>query len=265
MDFDQIALRYEQDSLVQKSAAERLFDILAIGGSEDVLDLGCGTGNLTRKIRGITAGRVVGVDPAAGMVREAQAGSAGLVIDHEVKGVEELDFAEEFDVIFCNSAFQWFRHPAASLDKCRRSLRTGGRIGIQAPARAVYSPNFVAAVGEVAADPRTRDTFATFRPPWGFLETADDYRQLFAAAGFAVPFATIAEEKSIHPPEEVVTIFESGAAAGYLNPDCYGAPLDEGYCAAFREIVRTAFACQARGDGLVELIFNRVYLVGVRE
>ncbi len=86
-----------------------------------------------------------------------------------------------------------------------------------------------------------------------------------SAAGFAVPFATIAEEKSLHPPEEVVAIFESGAAAGYLNPGCYGAPLDNGYFDAFREIVRAAFACQAREDGMVELLFNRVYLVGVRE
>ncbi|MBT1074970.1 class I SAM-dependent methyltransferase [Geobacter grbiciae] len=265
MDFDRIAQRYERDSLVQKSAAERLFAILAIGGNEDVLDLGCGVGNLTRKIRGMTTGGVAGVDPAAGMVREAWAGNAGLDIALEVMAAEELAFAGEFDVIFCNSAFQWFTGPAMALNGCRRALRPGGRIGIQAPARSAYSPNFVAAIDDVATDPRTRETFATFHSPWFFLESVDDYRRLFEAAGFTVPFVTISEEKSYHHPQEVITIFESGAAAGYLNPGCYDAPLSEAYRAAFREIVRAAFTRQSREDGLVELVFNRVYLVGVRE
>ncbi len=264
MDFDLIAERYERDSLVQKSAAERLFTLLAIRGSEDVLDLGCGTGNLTGKIRGMTTGRVLGVDPAEGMVRQARANSAGLDINYEIKRADELDFTEEFDVIFCNSAFQWFKDPALAVKKCHKALRPGGRVGIQAPARMVYSPNFISAVGEVASDSRTRETYATFRSPWFFLESTDDYERLFTEADFAIPFATIAEEKSLHTPEEILTIFKSGAAAGYLNPDCYGASFDQGYCAAFLSIVHSAFSQQARTDGLVELVFNRIYLVGVR-
>jgi hypothetical protein len=40
----EIAKRYRETSLVQQSAAETLFRLLAIGGSEDVLDVGCGSG-----------------------------------------------------------------------------------------------------------------------------------------------------------------------------------------------------------------------------
>ena len=70
-DFTEIAGRYERDSLVQKAAAEVLISMLEIGPREDVLDLGCGTGHLTERLSEITAGRVVGIDPAAGMVAQA--------------------------------------------------------------------------------------------------------------------------------------------------------------------------------------------------
>jgi trans-aconitate 2-methyltransferase len=56
-EFSEIAKRYRETSLVQQSAAETLFRLLAIGGSEDVLDVGCGTGNLTKKIRVATSGQ----------------------------------------------------------------------------------------------------------------------------------------------------------------------------------------------------------------
>lgn len=58
VDFSNIADKYEGYSSVQKSAAEVLLKLLEIGGNEDVLDLGCGVGSLTRRIREITKGKV---------------------------------------------------------------------------------------------------------------------------------------------------------------------------------------------------------------
>jgi len=262
-DFSEIAARYERDSLIQKSAAEKLFGLLAIGGDDDVLDLGCGTGNLTRKIRGMTGGRVVGVDPREGMAREA-ANQAGAGISHVDMGAEELGFENEFDVIFCNSAFQWFRDPQAALRNCFSTLRKGGRMGIQAPARQAYCPNFLSAIERVALDCRTRETFAGFTPPWLFLETAAEYESLFANAGFTVPFAKIEELKTQHTTDEVLTIFESGAAAGYLNQAFYNSRIDDAYGEYFRKILKEAFAGQAGEHGYVELVFNRIYLLAVK-
>ena len=97
--------------MVQKSAAEVLLKLLEIRDNDDVLDLGCGVGNLTRKIREITKGKVVGIDPSEGMIREAIEKSIGLDITFEVKSAEELNYGNYFNVIFCNSSFQWFREP----------------------------------------------------------------------------------------------------------------------------------------------------------
>ncbi len=263
-DFTEIAARYERDSFIQKSAAEKLLGLIDIKRDDRVLDLGCGTGNLTRKIKAMTGGNVVGVDPSTGMISEAENGRQGLNITYDVKTAEELDYRERFSVIFCNSAFQWFRDVDRALMNCNTALVKGGRMGIQAPAKKVYCPNFVKAIDEVAHDPRTAKTFSGFRSPWIFLDKKEEYSSLFEQAGFTVPFAVIEEIKTLHKPDEVVTIFESGAAAGYLNQAFYETPVNEAYSGAFREIVKESFHRQVNGTGRVELTFNRIYLLAVK-
>jgi trans-aconitate methyltransferase len=263
-DFTNIAARYEQDSVIQKSAAEKLMGLLDIRRRDDVLDLGCGTGALAREIRLMTDGNVVGVDSSAGMIREAESGQQSMDIIYDVKTAEELDYRDKFTAIVCNSAFQWFRDSGRALRNCHAALKKGGRMGIQAPAKKVYCPNFVKAMGAVATDARTSATFAEFTAPWLFLDSPEEYSALFRHAGFTVPFSVIEEVKTLHPPDEVMTIFESGAAAGYLNQAHYAAPVDGAYTAAFREIVRGSFRKQADHDGKVELMFNRIYLVATK-
>ncbi len=263
-DFTGISAWYDKDSLIQKSAAEKLISLLDIQRNDHVLDLGCGTGSITRKIKAMTTGNVVGIDPSEGMVREAIAKRDGLDISFESKYAEEMDYHDEFTVIFCNSAFQWFRDSDRALKNCYVSLKKSGRMGIQAPAKNTYCPNFLAAIHAVARDPRTTATFAGFRPPWLFLETADEYAALFMQAGFAVPFATIETITTLHAPDEVMTIFKSGAAAGYLNQEYYSELVNEAYLKAFREVVKESFQRQANRDGKVELVFNRIYLIAVK-
>jgi len=262
--FTEISARYERDSLVQKSAAEKLIDLLDISRNDDVLDLGCGTGALTRKIRGKTAGLIVGADFSEGMIREAESVRQGMDITYDIKMAEQLDYRDMFTVIFCNSAFQWFREPGRALGNCFAALRKNGRMGIQAPAKRTYCPNFLAAIAAVARDPRTVSTFAGFLPPWLFLDTAEEYAALFKQAGFAVPLAKIETVSTMHSPDEVMTIFESGAAAGYLNQEYYSTPVDEAFAKAFREVVKGSFQGQANAQGKVELVFNRIYLVAVK-
>lgn len=265
MNFTEIASCYEQDSLIQKSAAEKLIGLLDIQGKDDVLDLGCGTGALTRKIKSKTTGLVVGVDPSTGMICEAESGQQSLDIMYDRKTAEELDYRDKFTVIFCNSAFQWFSASGPALSNCYAALRKGGRMGIQAPATKAYCPNFLKAMDGVATDARTAGTFATFNLPWQFLDSAEEYSALFGRAGFRVPFSAIEEIKTLHSPDEVMTIFESGAAAGYLNQDYYAAPINLAYSAAFREILKESFHKQANHDNKVELTFNRIYLVALKE
>ncbi len=262
--FTEISVRYEQDSLIQKSAAERLLGLLDIQDREAVLDLGCGPGNLSHRIRQLTSGPVTGVDPSPGMIEKARNSRQITDIAFVHAAAEEITFKETFDIIFCNSAFQWFTSPRRALAAGYAALRPGGRMGIQAPARGDYCPNFLAAIAEVAHDPRTAAVFAGFHSPWLFLEQADEYRGLFEQAGFSVPFARIEELVTPYTPDQVMTIFESGAAAAYLSRESYPGGYDEEYPAIFREIIASAFRSQAGPDGLVQLKFNRIYLIAVK-
>lgn len=251
--------------MVQKSAAEVLLKLLEIGDNDDVLDLGCGVGNLTRKIRGITNGKVVGIDSSEGMIKEAIEKTRGLDITFKVKNAEELNYRDYFNVIFCNSSFQWFRNPQKAIGNCYTALRKGGRIGIQAPAKRVYSPNFIDAIKKVKETPGTREIFAYFKEPWFFLETANEYSELFENCGFRVVLSEIESVRTEHTPEEVFNIFSSGAIAGYLNSDFYDVKIDVGYMDTFKKIVKDAFVQQANKQGEIELIFNRIFLVAIKE
>ncbi len=261
MDFSEIAREYDRRAVVQASAGERLLELLEIRDSEDVLDLGCGTGTLTMKIREKTSGRVLGVDAEEGMILEARKKYGTRGVFFESISAEEIAFHEEFDVIFCNSVFQWFQEPQKVLSRCYIALKKGGRIGVQAPARRVYCPNFIKAIEEVRRDSNIGETFRHFRQPWFFLETEEEYRELFEIAGFRVLHSEIEEVTTKHTPEEVFRIFDSGASAGYLNQRYYDVKIDESYIQRFRQIVMESFQNQAGPSGKVNLVFNRLFLV----
>lgn len=262
--FSEISTKYENDSVVQKSASEILFDLLQIQPKDDVLDLGCGTGHISRLIREKTRGRVVGVDPSEGMIEKAQEKYSNHDIIFRVCSAEDLDYQNEFNIIFCNSAFQWFTNPGRALKACHSALKNKGKMAIQAPGKDDYCPNFLQAIEEVNKDKSTKDTFASFTSPWFFRNTADEYKKIFEDAGFIVENSTIDEVVTSHTVEETYKIFESGAAAGYLNQDYYSTQLSQKYIDAFRNIVRSSFEDQADETGQVRLTFYRIYLLAIR-
>ena len=259
--FSEIAAKYEKNSLVQKSASAKLFDLLQIKETDAVLDVGCGTGNLTKIIAEKTRGRVVGIDASEQMIEEAKRNYSHLDLHFEVCPAERMPYTDSFDAIFCNSTFQWFKNPEPALKSCFGALRPHGKIGIQAPARNIYSPNFIEALAKVRRDPRLVEPLTSFQSPWLFLETPEEYKMLFERSGFEVLHARIDRVVSTHTPEEVFKIFDSGASAGYLNPACYRLPMSSDYAGTFREVVKESFQRQATAAGQVDLVFFRVYLL----
>jgi len=260
--FSARAKEYEKDSLVQKNASEELLSLLSIKGSEDVLDLGCGPGHVTRKIARITRGRVVGADISEGMIREASSAENNPPnAVYQVKNAADLRFEEEFDVIFCNSTFQWFLSPQRVLKHCYSALRKGGRMGVQSPATSMYCPNFVAAIEKVKRDPDTRHVFKTFKSPWLFPESTDEYRKLFEECGFTVAHCSLQKETGNYRAGQVYRIFRSGAENGYLNSNFYSITPDEAYIEEFRRLVWDSIMEQSDDNGVVLLEFTRIYLV----
>jgi ubiquinone/menaquinone biosynthesis C-methylase UbiE len=122
-DFSSIAPHYEATSLVQNEASAGLFELVDIQPQDHVLDLGCGPGHLTAKIAQKTANKVVGYDSSKGMVQRAQDKYGGPRMEFHLRPVEAMADEDRFDLIFCNSVFQWFREPQKALAHCYRSLK----------------------------------------------------------------------------------------------------------------------------------------------
>src|SRR5215475_211624 len=95
---------------------------------ERVLDVGCGTGHLTKKIAdaGATA---LGVDASAAMIAEARRNFPDLRF--EIASATEMRFQQPFDAVFSNAALHWVRPPEAAVARMYEALRPGGRFVIE--------------------------------------------------------------------------------------------------------------------------------------
>ena len=97
-------------------------DLLDPRPGERILDLGCGDGALTERLR--QAGcSVVAIDSSPEQVWAAlQRGLDARIID-----AEELPFDAEFDAVFSNAVLHWVRDVERLLQGVRRSLNVASR------------------------------------------------------------------------------------------------------------------------------------------
>jgi len=262
VNFNSRAVTYANNALVQKSASENLLDLLSIQPGEDVLDLGCGPGHITKKIAQTTDGTVIGIDVSQGMIEQAISSNSELPnLRYSVTDAESFKIPINFDVILCNSSFQWFKKPEQALICCFSALKQGGRIGVQSPATQLYSPNFVAAIEKISMHPDTREVFKNFESPWFFLESKEEYEQLFRSCGFDIIFSDLRDESNSFSIEQAYRIFQSGAENGYLNQSFYTVPLTDEYINSFRGLVKDSFKEQADNSGMIDLKFKRIYII----
>jgi trans-aconitate methyltransferase len=115
--------QYEQHGAFVHELAGGVLDWLAPEAGERILDLGCGDGQLSKRI--VAAGAsVVGLDSSPQMAAAAQS----LGIDAIVGDAEALPFdSHSFDAVFSNAALHWVRNHDAMLSGVKRVLRPGGR------------------------------------------------------------------------------------------------------------------------------------------
>jgi SAM-dependent methyltransferase len=123
---------------------------LAGKGSLDVLDLGAGTGKLTRTL--VAAGhRVTAADPSAQML--AVLADELPQVPTVVGTAERLPFPDAaFDAITVAQAWHWV-DPVAAAAECARVLRPGGLLGIGWHLRAENADPWVHELAELVGEP----------------------------------------------------------------------------------------------------------------
>ncbi|NTU52752.1 MAG: methyltransferase domain-containing protein [Chlorobiaceae bacterium] len=173
--------KYEQASAHQKEWGAKVIAELDLRGTESVLDLGCGDGALTLQIAGqLSQGRVLGIDASKGMI-EAAMPNETVNLEFMVMDIDDLDFGEEFDVVFSNATLHWVKDHRRLLGNVRRALRPGGRVRFDFAGEG-NCMNFFSVVREIMALDRFADVFAGYEWPW-YMPSVEAYTELAEESG----------------------------------------------------------------------------------
>jgi len=228
---------------------------------ESVLDVACGPGHITEWLAEQTGGRVAGTDISRGMIEEASSLYPG--IEFRQVAAEDLDYHDEFDIVFCNSALQWFADAGRAMRAMFEALKRPGRLGLACPATFEFAPWFGRMVLGALQRPQLAEVFAHWKKPWFQLQDVDAYRAFFEESGFETSYISLDHEIDDFTVDTAYGIWDTGAAQGFLCRDYYDVEVGDDYIDAFNGAVREEMEKDAK-DGLVQVTFNRLYYVGVK-
>ena len=137
------AERYHRLSDPQLEWGRHVLTRLAPRPGERILDLGCGTGRLTREVAAtLGCGTVVGLDCSPAMLSQAAAAAPVASGPHALDGIPlslvylladgaHLPFADVFDAVLSTATFHWIRDHDVLFASIYRALSPGGRLVAQ--------------------------------------------------------------------------------------------------------------------------------------
>ncbi|MFD2825430.1 class I SAM-dependent methyltransferase [Leeuwenhoekiella polynyae] len=102
-----------------------LISMLNPKNGERILDLGCGTGELTAEIAESGAD-LVGIDASVEMIKAAQDKFSKIKFI-EARGESFID-SEQYDAIFSNATLHWILNPEAAISAMYSNLKPDGRL-----------------------------------------------------------------------------------------------------------------------------------------
>jgi trans-aconitate methyltransferase len=155
---------------------EAVIELLNPRPYEKILDLGCGTGELTQKIK--EAGSlIIGIDSSVEMIEKAR--KEHPLISFEVMDAVDMNYKDEFDAVFSNAVLHWIKEKERVVEKVFQSLRTGGRFVAEFGGK----NNVINIVNALGSAFRKRNL--PFEKFWYFPSTAE-YAGLLEEKGFRV-------------------------------------------------------------------------------
>ncbi|KAJ7081375.1 S-adenosyl-L-methionine-dependent methyltransferase [Mycena belliarum] len=186
-------------SLYNKSAAfvystaftAPVLDMLAAKPGEKIIDLGCGSGEVTlaieKNVKQSAGGLVVGVDYSESMIAKAKQAGLDYVFVADVQDLDipmaafssgDPDF--KFDAAFSNAALHWCkRDPAGVLESVKKILKPGGRLVVEMGG----AMNCIGIRGALHRAVKSRGQDPLPLDPW-FFPSVEDYTKLLVAASF---------------------------------------------------------------------------------
>jgi len=191
-----------------------LLDLVEPAPGGRVVDLGCGTGALTRVLHERTqASQTVGIDRSEAMLRKSA--------EHAGDGVrfQRADIAEfsesGLNVVFANASIQWVGDHASLFPCLAATLKSGGQLAVQMPANEDHLSHAVAReVAQQSPHAQALDGFV-YRHS---IESAEWYAEQLARLGFAEQHVRVQVYPHRLPgPEDVVEWVKGSLLTGYRD------------------------------------------------
>ncbi len=174
--------KYGQASAHQKEWGLKIVDELGLNGSERILDLGCGDGEITLQIaKHVPNGEVIGIDASKGMIDAALEKEKGN-LKFILMDINRLNYVNEFDIIFSNATLHWIKDHRMLLNNVYKALRPNGRIRFNFAADGNCS-NFYRVIKEVIKMDCYTEYFDKFDWPW-YMPIIDEYSEMLKRSSF---------------------------------------------------------------------------------
>lgn len=113
------------------------YDLLALVNVRpnlDVIDLGCGTGELTRRLADhLPNAQVLGIDASAEMLNEAKTFKTDQLSFEQRRIEEQIKEGLKYDLAFSNAALQWLEDHETLIPTLITMLQPGGQLVVQVP------------------------------------------------------------------------------------------------------------------------------------
>lgn len=179
---------YARIAALQGAMAAEALSLLDLKGSERLLDLGCGNGNVTAQIAArLPQGSAVGVDASAEMIAYAAENfppSQYANLRFETADIRKLRFRQEFDLVVSFNALHWIPQQQVALRAIHDAMKPGAQAQLRLVPRG-QRKSLENVLEETRQSPRWASYYDGFHDPYLHL-SAQEYAALATECGLAV-------------------------------------------------------------------------------
>jgi len=161
---------------------EKLIELLDPKENERILDLGCGSGQLTFKISEL-AKKTIGIDKSAEMIADAKSKFPN--IEFQVKDAENYKFDKKFNSIFSNATLHWVKNYKDSINSMYENLEDNGKIVVEFGGKG----NVQTIVEQLRKSLKIRNYVSQSELNLWYFPSIGEYSTELESAGFKVIFA----------------------------------------------------------------------------